>query len=177
MIGAPADKITVTGNIKYDKEVVEQEEREQVTRSLDQAFCLSNADGGLIVAGSTHESEEQTLIEVLRRLRLKPNLEKTRLLLAPRHPERFDTVAELASRAGFSVKRRSENNNTPPGAQILLLDTLGELATAYRFATVAFVGGTLIRHGGRHPRTRVACQAYRYRAFHGELPADGPRFS
>lgn len=149
MIGAPADKIVVTGNIKYDKEVVEQGEREQVVRSLGKALGLSSANDRLIVAGSTHEGEEQVLLEVLRRLKEKPNLGETRLLLAPRHPERFDAVAQLASRAGFPVKRRSENHINPSDAQVLLLDTIGELATAYRFSTIAFVGGTLIPHGGQ----------------------------
>ena len=67
----------------------------------------------------------------------------------PRHPERFDSVADLALRAGFPVKRRSQNNQTATGAEIMVLDTIGELSTAYRFATVAFVGGTLIPHGGQ----------------------------
>ncbi len=148
-IGAPADKVIVTGNIKYDKELVEQEMREDVAQSLDEALELTSRDGDLIVAGSTHDGEEQILIEVLRRIRKKPDLGNTRLLLVPRHPERFDAVANLAARAGFAVKRRSEGNKRANGAEILVLDTIGELATAYRFATVAFVGGTLIPHGGQ----------------------------
>ena len=148
-IGAPPDKVIVSGNIKYDKELVEQEMREEVAQSMDESFGLSSGGGHLIVAGSTHEGEEQVLIETLRRVRLRPGLEKTRLLLAPRHPERFDAVAALAVREGFAVKRRSEDNKTAGEAQILVLDTIGELATAYGFATVAFVGGTLIPHGGQ----------------------------
>ncbi len=149
MIGAPPDKIIVSGNIKYDKELVEQELREGVAQSLDEALGLTSGDGDIIVAGSTHTGEEQILIEVLRRIRLRANLEKTRLFLVPRHPERFNAVADLAARAGFLVKRRSEDNKMATGADVMLLDTLGELATAYRFATVAFVGGTLIPHGGQ----------------------------
>ena len=149
MIGAPRGKVIVSGNIKYDKELVEQELREGVAQSLDEALGLTSGDGDLIVAGSTHAGEEQILIEVLRRVRLMPNLGKTRLLLVPRHPERFDAVADLAARAGFVVKRRSEDNKTANGAEVMVLDTLGELATAYRFATIAFVGGTLIPHGGQ----------------------------
>jgi len=149
MIGAPPEKVIVSGDIKYDKELVEQELREGVAQSLDETFGLTSGDGDLIVAGSTHEGEESILIEVLRRLRLRPNLGKTKLLLVPRHPERFDEVADLAARAGFQVKRRSEGNKTATEAEIMVLDTLGELATAYRFATVAFVGGTLVPHGGQ----------------------------
>ncbi len=149
MIGAPPGKVIVSGNIKYDKELVEQELSEGVAQSLDEVLGLTSADGDLIVAGSTHAGEEQILIEVLRRVRLRPDLGKTRLLLGPRHPERFDAVADLAARAGFVVKRRSEDNKMATGADVMVLDTLGELATAYRFATIAFVGGTLIPHGGQ----------------------------
>jgi len=149
MIGAPPGKVIVSGNIKYDKELVEQELSEGVAQSLDEALGLTSADGNLIVAGSTHAGEEQILIEVLRRIRLRPDLGKTRLLLGPRHPERFDAVADLAARAGFVVKRRSEDNKMATRADVMVLDTLGELATAYRFATIAFVGGTLIPHGGQ----------------------------
>jgi 3-deoxy-D-manno-octulosonic-acid transferase len=149
MIGAPPGKVIVSGNIKYDKELVEQELSEGVAQSLDEALGLTSADGDLIVAGSTHAGEEQILIEVLRRIRLRPDLGKTRLLLGPRHPERFDAVADLAARAGFVVKRRSEDNKMATRADVMVLDTLGELATAYRFATIAFVGGTLIPHGGQ----------------------------
>ena len=71
----------------------------------------------------------------------------TRLLLAPRHPERFDAVAQLAERNGFAVGRRTLPS-TSREAAVLILDTVGELATVYRFAAIAFVGGSLVRHGG-----------------------------
>lgn len=149
-IGAPAHKVIVSGNMKYDKQPVEQEKVEAAARALDDALGISSEPGGLIVAGSTHEGEEQVLFEALGKVRLSPGLENTRLLVAPRHPERFDAVAELASRFGFAVKRRSGKKQEERGAQVLLLDSIGELATAYRFATIAFVGGTLIAHGGQN---------------------------
>ena len=159
-LGAPAGKVIVSGNLKYDKRPAEQEKREEVCRALDEALGILALDGHLIVAGSTHEGEEQVLTEVLRRVRLLPGLEKTRLLLAPRHPERFDGVSELAACAGFTVRRRWAKNGAcagagaeggaGAGAEVLLLDSIGELATAYRFATIAFVGGTLTPHGGQN---------------------------
>ncbi len=148
MIGAPSDKVVVSGNIKYGSELTETELNVKAAGSVDEALGLTSEEGDLILAGSTHADEEQTLIEVLRRVRLKPNLGKTRLLLAPRHPERFDEVAELAARSGLVVKRRSGGNKASNRADILVLDTIGELAAAYRFATIAFIGGTLIPHGG-----------------------------
>jgi 3-deoxy-D-manno-octulosonic-acid transferase len=86
--------------------------------------------------------------DAFRRVREIPELSGTRLLLAPRHPERFNDVAELILQSGFRLRRRTEPADKTGTADILLLDTLGELAAAYRFATVAFVGGSLVRHGG-----------------------------
>ena len=149
-IGAPTGKVSVSGNMKYDKAPSEQGGSEVMLRSLDEALGVSSCAGAVIVAGSTHEGEEQVLIEALGRVRLRPGLANTRLLLAPRHPERFDEAAELADRAGFTVRRRSGKTGAVEGAQVLLLDSIGELATAYRFATIAFVGGTLIPHGGQN---------------------------
>lgn len=148
-MGAPPSKIRISGNIKYDRDVVEKEVSDAQIRAIDTALDLRReGDGPLIVAGSTHEDEEEAIFAVLKRLWKIPGLERTRLLIAPRHPERFGVVAALAEKRGFQVSRRSAGNPNPK-AQVLVLDTLGELATAYSFATVAFVGGTLIPHGGQ----------------------------
>jgi 3-deoxy-D-manno-octulosonic-acid transferase len=148
-MGAPPDRIVVTGNIKFDRDLIGKESDAALARNLEEHFGLGEANAApLIVAGSTHEGEEQILLDVLHRLRSMPALEETRLLLAPRHPERFDTVAQLAVRSGFEIRRRSDGGGAGRNAPVLVLDTLGELAAAYRFATIVFVGGTLIRHGG-----------------------------
>jgi 3-deoxy-D-manno-octulosonic-acid transferase len=148
-IGAPDEKVFIAGNIKYDRNLAEKEVSEAQARKLDETFGLASADATLIVAGSTHPGEEQILLEALQHLRRTPGLEQTRLLLVPRHPERFDAVADMAVNAGFAVRRRS-NPLKNAQAPVLLLDTMGELATAYRFAAIAFVGGTLIPHGGQN---------------------------
>jgi len=149
-MGAPPSLIKVSGSIKYDRNVAaEKEITQKQAAALDAALALTTTDAPLVVAGSTHDDEESILLEVLRRLRQMPGLEQTRLLLVPRHPERFAAVAQLAERAGFTVKRRSDPAPGSPSAEVLVLDTLGELSTAYSFATVAFVGGTLIPHGGQ----------------------------
>jgi 3-deoxy-D-manno-octulosonic-acid transferase len=147
-IGAPSEKVLVTGNIKFDKDLVATEAGDALARNLQEEFGLVEANTPLIVAGSTHPGEEQILLQVLQRIRRIPGLERTRLLLAPRHPERFDPVADLALRSGFEVRRRTDIERPQTDAAVLLLDTLGELAAVYRFATIVFVGGTLIRHGG-----------------------------
>jgi 3-deoxy-D-manno-octulosonic-acid transferase len=147
-MGAPPEKIVVTGNMKFDRDLIEKESNEALARDLEEGFGLRNANAPLIVAGSTHQGEEQILLEVLQRIRHTPTLEQTRLLLAPRHPERFDAVAQLAVRSGFAVRRRTNGAAPKHSAEVLLLDSMGELAAVYRFATIVFVGGTLIRHGG-----------------------------
>ncbi len=145
-IGAPREKVSVSGNIKFDKNQVEKTVAGK--KDLDAVF-LSGLEGApLIVAGSTHPGEEQILLESFRRIRLMPEFSQTRLLLAPRHPERFSEVADLLMNSGFSLQRRTDSKAPSSPADILLLDTLGELAEAYRYATIAFVGGSLIRRGG-----------------------------
>ena len=148
-MGAPPSRIKISGNIKYDRNLVEKEVSEVQASAMDTSLALTATDAPLIVAGSTHESEEAVLLDVLKRVRQTPSLEATRLLLVPRHPERFAPVAQLAEKAGWHVKRRSDPSPGTPTADVLVLDTLGELATAYQFATVVFVGGTLIPHGGQ----------------------------
>ncbi|NLT68016.1 MAG: 3-deoxy-D-manno-octulosonic acid transferase [Acidobacteria bacterium] len=141
-IGAPNEKIQVTGNIKFDTNLP--------LRAADtslEAFVSADPEKMLIVAGSTHPGEEEILLEVLRRIRRTPALSRTRLLLAPRHPERFDETADLVARSGFTLRRRSIHSQ-PVSEDVLLLDTVGELAAVYRYATVVFIGGTLGRHGG-----------------------------
>ena len=148
-MGAPPSKLRVSGNIKYDRNLVEKEVTEAQALALDQSLALTATDAPLIVAGSTHPSEEQILLDVLRGIRQTPELENTRLLIVPRHPERFTPVAQLAEQSGWRVKRRSDPAPGDPTFDVLIGDTLGELATAYQFATVVFVGGTLIPHGGQ----------------------------
>ena len=147
-LGAMPSKLRVSGSLKYDKGRTETVIAEQQKAAIDAALGLSAAPGLLIVAGSTHEGEELLLLEALRRLRQTSGLEQTRLLIAPRHTERFTPVAALAARLGFAVSRRSTPSELPL-PDVYLLDTYGELSTVYQFADAVFVGGTLIPHGGQ----------------------------
>lgn len=146
-MGAPAERVTVTGNLKFDSDLIQKDSVAALRQDLEAHFLPGNKDAALIVAGSTHPGEEQILLQVFRELRNTAGLETARLVLAPRHPERFDEVEALAVRAGFSVRRRSRHDGDRE-APVLLLDTMGELAEVYRFASLVFVGGTLVRHGG-----------------------------
>jgi len=147
-MGAPRDKVVVSGNIKFDRDRIDKKEPEAIEKGLRKDFGLGELNAPLIVAGSTHPGEEEVLLRVLRSIRETSEFKQTRLLLVPRHPERFEEVAGLAARSGFRVRRRSSGAGHDRDEEIFLLDTLGELSSAYRFATVAFVGGTLTNHGG-----------------------------
>jgi 3-deoxy-D-manno-octulosonic-acid transferase len=164
-MGARASKIKITGNIKYDRGGAEKDVAAAQLKALDNAFKITSHATPVIVAGSTHEREEEILFDVLSDLRKLEGLESTRLLIAPRHPERFEMVAELARKKGHTVAKRTAAGTLDESADVLLLNTLGELATAYSLATVAFVGGTLIPHGG---------QSIMEPALHGRAIVAGP---
>jgi 3-deoxy-D-manno-octulosonic-acid transferase len=148
-IGCRPERVTVAGNLKFDVRVAEETEATRLLKVLTPGLRL-------IVAGSTLEGEEAALLEAWPRLlQSDPQLA---MVLAPRHPERFAAVAALLERSGLSWVKRSDLRSVPedslkplrPG-QIVLLDTIGELASVYSLALVAFVGGSLIPAGGHNP--------------------------
>jgi 3-deoxy-D-manno-octulosonic-acid transferase len=152
-IGCLPERVSVTGNLKFDVRAVEEAEATRQMKALAH-------DLRLVVAGSTLEGEEAALLEAWPKLlEADPQLA---LVLAPRHPERFEVVAALLDNSGFPWVKRSDwraemhlgTDDTPkplnPG-QIVLLDTIGELASVYSLAAVAFVGGSLIPAGGHNP--------------------------
>jgi 3-deoxy-D-manno-octulosonic-acid transferase len=145
-LGAPADRVICTGNIKFDQPVSHLDKIDaQPLRHL-----LLRDEEELFVAGSTHPGEEEQLLGCYRTLlQHYPDLV---LLLAPRHIERAAQVEAAAIAQGFAVVRRSLSASSvpPKGPRVILLDTRGELATVYRYAVVAFVGGTLVPIGGHN---------------------------
>jgi 3-deoxy-D-manno-octulosonic-acid transferase len=145
-IGCTPERVAVAGNLKFDVRAAEEAE---ATRMLK----ASAAGLRLVVAGSTLEGEEAALLEAWPQLLIAdPQLA---MVLAPRHPERFAAVAALLERSGHRWTRRSEWNREPAGplesGEIVLLDTIGELASVYSLASVAFVGGSLVPAGGHNP--------------------------
>lgn len=145
-MGVPAGAIEVAGNLKYDVHAAPDAE---ISRQLRAAMP---ADAAVLVAGSTLEGEEKLLCEVFARERERtPGLI---LILAPRHPERFPHVAALLQQSGLRWVRRSQWMENPqplaPGS-VFLLDSIGELASVYSLARIAFVGGSLVRAGGHNP--------------------------
>jgi 3-deoxy-D-manno-octulosonic-acid transferase len=144
-IGAPAERIKVMGNLKFD---VQTKEASPMTRRV--GSLLSGAR--LVVAGSTMAGEEEALLAAWPAIhQAAPD---AALLIAPRHPDRFDEVLEMIRKSGYPFFRCSHLMlETEPivGGAVLLLDTIGDLASMYGLATVAFVGGSLVAKGGHNP--------------------------
>jgi 3-deoxy-D-manno-octulosonic-acid transferase len=142
-IGAQAAKTHVVGNLKFDvpvDAVVFERGRE-----LRAAYFGSRP---IWIAGSTHEGEEELVLGA--QTVLQNALPGVLLLLVPRHPERFQAVADLLTRSGFRFERRSSDNPVRADAQVLLIDTVGELSSLYASVDVAFVGGSLVPIGGHN---------------------------
>ena len=139
-IGAPQSVVEVSGNVKFDYE--------PDGSPLEIASRLESLIGGrkVLILGSTMEGEDEALLPELERFLAEQN---AFVIIAPRKPERFELVAGLLGTSSFRFVRRSEMGDG--AADILLLDTLGELAKLYRYATVAFIGGTLVPLGGHNP--------------------------
>lgn len=143
-LGMPADRVSVSGNLKFDSASVRADE--SLTEEIRRRFGFGDGRP-LIVAASTHRGEEQMALDAFNTVRTKHS--DARLLIAPRRPERFDEVAELLSGSGFSFTRRSASlSPDDQRADIVLLDSVGELRAVYPLATVAFVGGSITPHGG-----------------------------
>lgn len=147
--------VVATGNIKYDGVSVDRHNpKTEAMRTL-----LGIAENALVwVAGSTQDPEEALAIDVYRKARdTHPNL---RLILVPRHPERFDDVARLLERSGLPFVRRSEIKPGDVMADdcIILIDTIGELSAVWGLADIAFVGGSL--DGKRGGQNMIEPSAY-----------------
>jgi len=146
-LGVPRDRIHVTGNMKFDNIPIKQD------ALRDDAFAtLLGTDDGvpIVVAGSTHPGEERALARMHEAMRADGI--PLRLVVAPRHPARADTVEADMRREGSEVVRRSRMGpgDRPGRDQIVLLDTVGELERVYARADAVFVGGSLVRHGGQN---------------------------
>ena len=143
-IGAPADRVFVGGNLKYD---VPAPTKTAIVGQIRGALHGSGA-GPVWVCGSTVEGEDPLLLDAF--TRILGDHSAAVLLLAPRHPERFEAVAELLRGSGKRFARRSQWEGALPGGSVLLIDSIGELASLYALADVAFVGGSLVPRGGHN---------------------------
>jgi 3-deoxy-D-manno-octulosonic-acid transferase len=145
LIGAPAERVHVGGNLKFEVKPPETPEILVVFA----AVVKREEIGPVLVAGSTFEGEEAMLLDCFRQIVARyPN---ALMVLAPRHPQRFETVAGLLAASGLAWQRRSQwdGQRTLAGG-VFLLDSVGELASFYQLADLAFVGGSLVPKGGHN---------------------------
>ncbi|KTC89381.1 3-deoxy-D-manno-octulosonic-acid transferase [Fluoribacter dumoffii] len=148
-LGAQKEKVHVLGNMKFDL----QTDTIDTKRFSD----LKNHWGPeriVVIAASTHENEEAQILSHLKRL--QQAIPRIILLIAPRHPERFQTVYQLCRQAGFKTGLRSDLNTLSPENEIVVLDSLGELLGFYQISDYAFVGGSLVPVGGHNVLEPIA---------------------
>jgi len=143
-VGADPARVQVTGNLKFD---VSLPAAPPIVTDLRKSL-ISEGAGPILVCGSTVEDEEAPLLKAFENLRVSHP--RAVMILAPRHPERFEAVAALIQQMGISSHRRSKWNGEPLAGGVLLVDTIGELASLYGLADVAFVGGSLVPRGGHN---------------------------
>ena len=148
-LGADPGRVSVTGSLKFDSldlpsPTAHGKPRERVLR-----FFRVSSHRTVVVAGSTMRGEETSVLQAFRKI--KATQTHAIFIIAPRQPERFGEVERLCREAGFVTIRRSELPiDAEPRADVVVLDTIGELAQLYQLATVVFVGGSLADHGGHN---------------------------
>jgi len=146
LLGMDADKTLVFGNMKFDAGTLP--ETDSLTTAFRERFRLGTSP--LILAASTHEPEEVLLLNSFRQVISKSET-KPRLMIVPRHPERFAEVIDLLKTSGLRwAQRTASPAPSDEEAEVILLDSIGELRSAYSLASLVFVGGSLARTGGHN---------------------------
>ena len=142
----PELEVLLCGNLKFDQEIPEQ--ITSISNSIRESWSKNGTKRPTLIASSTHESEEKFVLDSFKEvLSLIP---QSLLIIVPRHPERFDQVYRLISETTLLVARRSKKEDVTENTQVLLGDTMGELNFLYSVSDIAFVGGSLIDHGGQN---------------------------
>jgi 3-deoxy-D-manno-octulosonic-acid transferase len=144
-LGASGSKVIVTGSLKFD--LTAPEANLELAKKLKKDWQLEGRP--VLFAASTHEPEEQEILTAFKELHKE--FPRALLIIAPRHPERFDRVAALIEEQGLSYTRRSLNQAGNPTVSVFLADSMGEMWTWYALSKVAFVGGSLSETGGHNP--------------------------
>jgi 3-deoxy-D-manno-octulosonic-acid transferase len=148
-IGAPRDRVSVTGSLKFDSLELPGTPGADRGRNRVLRYFRLHPDRPVVMAASTRKGEEAYVFEAFQRIRA--TMTNALLIIAPRKPEQWDEVERLARRSGWNVIRRSELPvDAEPRQDVVLLDTVGELAQLYQVATVVFVGGSLVDTGGHN---------------------------
>jgi 3-deoxy-D-manno-octulosonic-acid transferase len=143
-MGAPPKRVSVTGNLKFDLTLPAPP---PIVDSVRQSLQQANA-GPVLVCGSTVEGEEPLLLKAFENILVRHP--RAVMILAPRHPQRFNNVAALMAQMNIHFWRRSRWKDEPVASGVFLVDTIGELAALYALADIAFVGGSLVPRGGHN---------------------------
>lgn len=153
-LGLALERLRVSGNLKFD--VDNGSDKGVVTNYLRKRFGFNELP--VILAASTHQPEEKILLDSFKTLR---QTTPARLVIAPRHPERFDDVAKLIESSGLTWSRRTDPDDSKDrDVDVVLLNTIGELQAVYPLATIVFVGGSIVDRGGHNvlePASAGAC--------------------
>ena len=144
-LGMPEERLFTAGNLKFDAELARG--LSDKTNEIRERFGLDTG-APLVLAASTHAPEEELIIESVKQIIAD---RPVRLMIAPRHPERFNEVGALLQDSGLSWSKRTNSAAASDAeATVILLDTIGELPATYALATVVFVGGSLVDRGGHN---------------------------
>lgn len=147
-LGMRRTKIKIIGSLKFDQTIDQRENI--VTEQLRERFAITD-DAPVIVAASTHSPEEKWLLSAFKQIYKTSEGKLPRLIIAPRHPERFEEVKKQIRETGFDWATRSETPSArDKAAEIILMDSIGELRAVFPLAEIVFVGGSLIKHGGQN---------------------------
>ncbi|RYY75100.1 MAG: 3-deoxy-D-manno-octulosonic acid transferase [Gammaproteobacteria bacterium] len=145
-IGLPVPNTEVTGNIKFDLSLTEEVREKAAVLKHEWSQGGENI---IWIAASTHQGEDEIILDAYAQCIKKSELKNLRLILVPRHPERFSTVTNLCVSRGFVVAKRSEHS-VPAHTQIIIGDTMGELLFMFGASDIAFIGGSLVSNGGHN---------------------------
>ena len=148
-LGAPAERVYSVGDLKFS---VRLQGAENLRKRLKNLYPFLQSRE-VLVAGSTHPGEEETLLRAYQEVRRR--FPETYLILAPRHPDRTPELLRLTEQMGLRVLLRSAGGSAHP-EDLLLVDTIGELTAFYGLARIAFIGGSLVPRGGHNPIEAVA---------------------
>lgn len=149
MLGAPKEKVVMFGNVKFDLQCKQPDET--IALKLQ---ALWGTHRRIVIAASTHDNEEEQVLAQLRNLQSR--IPEVILLIAPRHPERFQSVYELSVQMGYHTGRRSQQDTLHPDNDVVVLDSLGELLMFYHLSDYAFVGGSFAAIGGHNVLEPIA---------------------
>jgi len=139
-------KVDLCGNLKFDQDI--PYELEEISKTIRQDWSINGQKRPTLIASSTHEGEEEIILQAFK-LILK-ELPDAFLILVPRHLERFERVKKIISKYDLSLASRSTKSEVTNSTEVLLGDTIGELNFLYSLSDVAFIGGSLIDHGGQN---------------------------